>query len=126
MANDLTPMQSFQEKMADRLRESIADMVPPAVLKTMVDAAIAENLKGPHFRQLVSDTMKQAVDLAIEDYRRDHKEEIGKQAADLVVKLAPELIAMWVESLITGQMYQWMNNDNAVRLIRDRIRQLSF
>ena len=42
MTNDLTPMQSFEEKVKGKLKETIADMLPDEALQALVQKAVEE------------------------------------------------------------------------------------
>jgi hypothetical protein len=47
MSTELTPMQTFEEKVKGRLKETIADMLPDEVLSTLVHRVMEEQFFKP-------------------------------------------------------------------------------
>lgn len=48
MTTQLTPQQSFEEKLKDRIRENIGDLMPDALLSQMIARAMSEfNMRIP-------------------------------------------------------------------------------
>jgi hypothetical protein len=90
MSNELTPMQTFEEKVKAKLKDTIADMLPDEALAALVQRAVDERFFKPRkeqvgyntvekpswFAEAVAQEAKPLIDAYIKRAFEDHREAI--------------------------------------------------
>lgn len=129
MANDLTTGQTvsdFQEKVAERIRASIGDLMPDEVLKGIVERALEEGLfkprtvvtgtdrwgaaqtktEPPFLPGFVADLVKERLDLAIREHLASRQDEIDLIVRDVLGQGVASAMASAIEGLFARPMDQ--------------------
>ena len=109
----LTPQQSFQQKIEDRLKSDIGDLIPDEALKEMVERAIESMffkqredntdryrkvIRPSWFEDTVEKRLHETMQARIDQYFLAHGEAIGKMTANAIVECIPAVLS----SLILG------------------------
>ena len=122
----LTPQQSFEEKVKDRLRENIGDLMPDEVLAEMVKKAMDEmfftrrekrtndyygrtEVFPSWFEEEVSGVLKQRVLDEVKVAVEAKREELHEIASKLIIEQLPNLVVAvlvgFVEQIASGRTY---------------------
>ena len=121
--SDLTPMQSFQEKIKDRIKENIMDSLPDEVVDSLFDKCLNETFfKGKEnknnwgqvtsiqkswFEEEVLKLCKPILEERLKIWFKDH-EDIAKKAMDKV--LDTNMLSMLATKIMMDSYYTEMNN----------------
>jgi hypothetical protein len=100
MNTELTTPKTFEEKMRDRIRESIGDLMSDADLKKLLDRAVEENFftekiitnswgceesrKPALLQGLVKELLHERMDAVISQWLKDNEAVVNQAVADVV------------------------------------------
>lgn len=131
--------QSFEDKIKERLKKDIGDLIPDEALKTMVDKAIQDiffketvETSGYHstktpswFHQEVDKLLHEKIKESMKSYVNDNKKELNKIIAEITVSTLPTISASVVTGLMTGNMQSlgWDIKRNIASMISDVMKQ---
>jgi hypothetical protein len=132
MTTDLTPMQTFEEKVKSRLKETIADMLPDEALAALVQRAVDEQFFKPRKTGAGTyhDPYKDAPGWFVEEVARLAKPVItqyvqkafedNKPAIESAIKafVAEQNLALLMTTAITQNMSQ-MLLDTAYKIVQE-------
>lgn len=98
--SNLTPPQSFQDRIKTRIRDSIGELLTDDELKVIVERAMNEvffkpmlvgesawgkqSFESPFVYQLIKELLEPQVRLVVSSYMEQHNEEIKQVIADVV------------------------------------------
>ena len=97
----ITAATTFQERMFERVRESLSELLTPEEAKALVDRAIEESLfkrelvtpknyhdkpyyKASRFEELVKETTEPILRAAIADWLAEHHEEVKTSIQEII------------------------------------------
>lgn len=112
---DNSPLAQFREKVAERIRADIGDLMPDEMLQEIVKQSIEAELNRPIGGEysktpwLQTEVRKHIGDKVHAEARRQIEEkekEIGAMLADEIRKQLPEMMATIFLTLIKGQAWQ--------------------
>lgn len=116
MENQLTPQQSFQKQISDRLREDVGKLIPDEALAEMVDRAVKdmfftkfETTKGYRtmespswFESEVAKVLGATIKQHMDAYFAKNGDAIQEQILQAVTTSMPSLIASMVNGAVYG------------------------
>ena len=128
MSNKLTPQQTFEKKIEDRLRSDIGDLIPDELLQQLVSRAIEKNFfeqvkhveynaysadkvtyTDSFFVQKIQSLLEERVSLSIDKWIAENQDLVAEKI-ESTVKAAPEtLVLNAISSMFNGsiQSLQW-------------------
>lgn len=130
MNTAVEPAKTLQEKVGERIREQIGDLMTDEDLKLLVDRALTDAffkqrrevrqygqdiLHPPAVVELVRDLLKQRVDAAAARWLAEHKDELGKHIDDAIAKGFLGMFTQWLDQQIQNPLMNFANQ------LRDRI-----
>lgn len=126
MSNDVQTSRAFQERMFDRIREQMGDLLADAELKALVDSAINKaffepveqrNSYGhvvathpPHFVALVERHMRDEVKSAIDLWLKQHPDVVKDVLDQAIARGLTQMISSYIDSKFQWPLQQLMNN----------------
>ena len=125
MSNAIVENKTFEEKMKDRIKESIGDLIGDEDLKKLLDAAMHDvffkpskikvnswdTKDGPSFLQeIVKELMEDKVRDAVQVYINTHTDEVNKIIEDVVTEGAGMAMVKAMNQLFSNQMYMFQSN----------------
>lgn len=120
--------KNFEEKMKDRIKESIGDLITDEELKKLLDAAMYdvffkpskvkvnswETTDGPSYLQaIVKELLDKTVRSVIKDYIVNHTEEVEKTIKTVVENGIGAAMMSAFSSMFSTQFYQFQSNVQA-------------
>jgi hypothetical protein len=130
MSNEVTQAKTLQERVGDRIREQIGDLMTDDDLRLLVDRALTdaffkERRETRHYGQdiihpppvveLVRDLLKQRVDAAAAVWLAEHKDELGKHIDNAIGKGFLTFFTQWLDVKMQNDLNIFGN------AIRDRL-----
>lgn len=123
----LTTNETFQERMFNRVREQLGDLMTEAELKKIVDTALdkaffeervvkaatwnAQEVREPsYFVKQLQLEMKAPVELAIKHWLAEHPEEIEKVIKDVIGKGFLGIVHSYITEKTTTPIYNFAND----------------
>ena len=122
-------LNDFQEKVAERIRASIGDLMPDDVLKGMVERALEESLfkekivqtrdnwnnprsevKPAFLPGFVADLVKERVDVAVREHIAARSDQINALIQEEIGKGLGEALLKSVRALFLGDLIAFQNN----------------
>ena len=86
MSNELTPIQTFQERITEKIRKDIGELLPEEAIKALFDKAIADTFFTPKdgygreqpswFTREIIKVAEPILNKAVAEYVESHKEVI--------------------------------------------------
>ena len=125
MGNEVTQSKSFEDRMRDRIKESIGDLITDEELSRLVNRGLEDvffkpttikvdtwNTKaGPSLiHGLVKEVMSDRVREAVELYVRDHQEDVMAAVSKVVSEGAGAAVMSAVGAMFQSQMWTLQNN----------------
>ena len=132
MSTALTPQQTFEENIKDRLRKDIGDLIPPEVLSQLVTKAMTEMFftrkrepehsgynakiieKPSWFDLCVKETMQPFIKDHLDAWLKENSEVIKQCIVDEITKNGPALLAGTFLKMLTdisaGNAYSMVND----------------
>lgn len=121
MGNEIETSKAFQERVFEKIRQDIGNLMTEAELKSLVNAAMNKAFfeptisKDPHgyyrdkegpsfFVCKVKELMYQKVGAAIEQWISEHPEEVNKAIRDVLSGGIAGAVAMYLESRFSGPL----------------------
>jgi hypothetical protein len=119
VSTELTPQQQFEEKIKEKLRIDVGNLLPDSVLADMVSKAVnnmfftkVHNSNGYHtreepswFEKAVAKELEQKLSLTIEKYMKDNETVIQEAVVASIKEKAPEFMAAFFVKVISNQAY---------------------
>lgn len=117
--------RTFEEKMKDRIKESIGDLIGDEDLKKLLDAAMYdvffkpskvkisswESKDGPSFLQeIVKELMEEKVRDEVRAYINSHEDVVNKIVSDIVTEGVGLAMMRAMSSIFQSQMYTFEAN----------------
>lgn len=126
MTNELTPMQSFEEKIKDKLTKDIGDLIPDDALKVLVEKATQDvffkdqriepkerfssaTYKDSVFKEIVKELLAERMDSAIREFINDNREEMSRQLRDFVETSAQQHVLSALFGSVSNH-FEFMQN----------------
>lgn len=119
MSADIQPAKSLQERVSDRIREQIGELLTDDDLKKLTEAAVKqaffaprvlmrdygrEELQPPLIISTVENLLQPAVNAEVAAYLKTHGDEIKKHIDDAVGRGIVTLIQQWLDQRLYGAM----------------------
>ena len=123
--NAIVENKSFEEKMKERIKDSIGDLISDEELKKLLDAAMYDvffkpsKIKinsydykdGPSFLQeIVKELMEEKVRDEIKNYINDHKDDVNKIISDVVQEGVGMSFVKSLQNIFRNDLYQLQGN----------------
>lgn len=116
MSKELAPQELFQDKLCQRLRADIGDLLPDEALKKLVDETIQRTFftrgsgqygrtEDSWFEKEVKSLMKPLLEAQIQEYMKVSQQKIIKQCVDTMTEQAPLIIGGWFATVLNNQTY---------------------
>jgi hypothetical protein len=116
LADILTPQQTFEKTVTDKLRADVGGLIPDSVIAEMVTKAInnmfftkVQTGSGYHqrieeswFEKEIGTIYKTQIDVQIKKYMEEHKEDVEKMILEFIKEKAPLMIATYFAQVISG------------------------
>lgn len=109
---ELTPQQKFEDKLRERLRADIGDLIPDEVLKELVDKTIQKGFfeqrrdgKGSWFEEEVRKLLQSRIQEIIQRYMKDNRDAIATKATEIIVANGPRMLGNVLVSMFSGSAY---------------------
>jgi hypothetical protein len=133
MSNELTPLQAFQERVSEKIRKDIGEMLPEDVVKALFDKAVDETFFKPRtissgydrkelpswFIEEITKAGKPILEKAIVDYVETHKEVIQTAISQFLT--AQNITLLTVAAMNQGTQNQiWEVANNIMSQLRSR------
>lgn len=123
-STSLTPQQSFEESIKERLRDDIGKFMPDDVLKGLVDKAIQDlffkrykETSGYHsveepswFEKHLGDLLKVEVTKIFQDYIEQNKVKLANAAGECLASALPAIIGGIFVNLLSQHSYNLQNS----------------
>ena len=119
MNTAVTPAKTLQERVGDRIRDQIGDLMTDEDLKLLVDRALTDAffkerrevrsygqdiLHPPPVVELVRGLLKQRVDAAAAAWLAAHKDELGKHIDDAIGKGFVTMFTAWIDQQVQAPL----------------------
>ena len=119
MGTELTPQQAFQEKILDRMREDIGDMMPKEALAEMIQQAAQKvffeprvDNSGYHTKTLpswfeveVGKLLTAEVTKAVQDYIEKDRANLERTVKSVLSDTLPDILSKIITSGVSGLGY---------------------
>lgn len=125
MSNEVVTSQSLQERVGQRIREQIGDLLTEDDIKRLVEAAMQDAFfkrrtkkdvhnyttedKEPVIVELVRQLLQPAVDKAAKEWFEAHADEVHKHIDDALAGGILSFVQRWVESRMEAPMREFAN-----------------
>jgi hypothetical protein len=120
MKNEIETTKTFQERMFERIREQMGELLSEDDLKSIVSSAIQKAFFEPTERQngyhaekiepvfitLIRKEMEPKITIAIRDWLTTHPEEVAKAIDDTIAKGMLGLIQQHIETVTMQPMME--------------------
>lgn len=121
MGTEVETTKTFQDRMFEKIREQMGDLMTESDLKALVDSSMqkaffepsktvdrwrGETLGDPVFVVMVRNEMSAKVTAAIQAWLAEHPEEVAKAIDDTLAKGMFALIQQHIESVASWPMQQ--------------------
>lgn len=117
----ITPMQTFQERVKEKLRDTIADLLPDEALQELVKRVIDEEfftkrripgqgwgaqdiIKPSQFQEMVLEAAKPIIQDLVKQTLRDNAEKVQASLDESVKKGLVSLMIQHMDGLIAGEI----------------------
>jgi hypothetical protein len=129
MSGDVVQAKTLQERVGDRIRDQIGDLMTNEDLKALVDKALqeafftrtpipkayndyhSEQKYAPAFAvKFVHDLLKDRVDAACKEWLAAHADELGKHIDEAIGKGFLSFFQAWVDSKVQETMFKFAEN----------------
>jgi hypothetical protein len=133
MTNEISTTKNFQEKMFERIREQMGDLMTEDDLKALVDSAMKKAFFEPAYEKdlygnlritkdsvfinLIRKEMEIKVSEAIKTWLVEHPEEVSKAIDETIAKGMFSLIQQHIEKITMQPMLQFADQLRAKGLI---------
>ena len=117
--NEVVPSQVFEEKIKDRLRRDIGDLIPDEVLAQLIQRSINSiffepivqksnyghilESKPSWFQETVENLLRKEVDRLLRDYIENNREALKNEFTKILETKGPELVANFFMGVLLGQ-----------------------
>jgi hypothetical protein len=135
MADELAQPQSFQERMKERIRESIGELLTDEELKQMIDRTMEEifftsrvvddgrwhkRTVPPLLHEIVEGLVKPRVTACVEEYVKEHAEEIARLThAALTENLGETIVRGFARAFSSPLMNMTFEMQEAVKRLAE-------
>ena len=121
-SRELAPMEAFQERVKNRLRDDIGELLPDEALAEMVQRVVEEEFfkkrtdrvgptysaktieKPTWFQELVVEAAKPVIEAKILQFLSDNRAEIDRQIKETIERGAMSLAVYTFDSVILGAL----------------------
>lgn len=124
---EVTQPRSLQDRVGDRIRDQIGDLMTDEDLKTLVDRALNEAFftkrpipkKNYHDEQKFDDAFAVAhvhkllegrVEAACKAWLSDHKDELGAHIDNAIAAGFSRLMLAWLDNKVNTALFEFGNN----------------
>jgi hypothetical protein len=117
--NEVVPSQAFEEKIKDRLRRDIGDLIPDEVLAQLIQRSINSIFFEPRvkkseyghtleskpswFQETVEGLLRKEVDRLLHDYLENNREALKAEFTKILETKGPELVAGFFIGVLLNQ-----------------------
>ena len=123
--NAVVPQKSLQERVGDRIKEQIGDLLTDEDMKKLVETALhdaffkervirdpsgyssRDRIEPPAIVAQVKDLLKDRVDVAIKAWLDEHKDEFGKHIDEAVGQGFATLMLSWLDGRTSVAMMKF-------------------
>lgn len=127
----IAPQALFQDKLVERLRSDIGDLLPDEALKKLVEETIQRTFftktKGEYgresdswFEKEVQSLMRPLLEQKVKEYMETSKEKLIAQCAETMAEQAPLIIGGWFATILNNQSYNVQ--ESISRIIMDALK----
>jgi hypothetical protein len=126
MSNEVQQAKTLQERVGDRIRDQIGDLMTDEDLKTLVDKALHEafftrtEVPNQHWNapkefndsfavKHVKGLLKERVDAACATWLAEHKEELGAHIDEAVGKGLLGFFTTWLDQKVQQDLFNFGN-----------------
>lgn len=126
MSNEVQQAKTLQERVGDRIRDQIGDLMTDADLKTLVDQALhdaffketiirgewgrGDTVKPAPAVALVRDLLKERVDAACATWLAEHKDALGAHIDEAIGNGMLKFFTTWLDSKVQQDLFTFGNN----------------
>lgn len=121
MDNQLAMSKSFQEKMYDRIKDLIGELMPQEDLKRLVDAAVQKAFfepvkvfdgyreihKDPYIVQQIRELLNKDVRAAVDEWLAANPDQVTKAINECIAKGFYRIVNEHIENKISGAMFNF-------------------
>lgn len=122
MNTDIQPAKSLQERVGERIRDQIGDLLTDDDLKKLVETALHEAffqsrresrqygqdiLHPPQIVEQVRKLLVDRVDAAVTVWLDEHRDEFTKHLDDAIGKGLSGLLQQWLDSKVQTELFQF-------------------
>ena len=122
MTTELDITRNFQQKMFDRIREDLGNLMPEEEIKKLLDAAMQKAFFEPfitksteypyretftqsHFIKLIQEEMENQIKDLMKEWLETHKEEVSKLVKETLEGGITTIIVKWIELQMQGPLF---------------------
>ncbi len=125
MNTEVTPTKTLQERVGDRIRDQIGDLMTDEDLKLLVDRALTDAffkdrresrqygpdiIHPPAIVELVKGLLQARVDAACVSWLSEHKDELGEHIDDAVGRGFMKMFQVWLDAKVQGDLFIFTNS----------------
>ena len=122
MNTDIQPAKSLQERVGERIRDQIGDLLTDDDLKKLVETALHDAffkerresrqygqdiLHPPQIVEQVRKLLVDRVDAAVTVWLDEHRDEFTKHLDDAIGKGLSGLLQQWLDSKVQTELFQF-------------------
>lgn len=137
--SELTPQQQFEEKLKDRIRRDIGELMPDEALSTMVQACVDKvfnevveikdyygkvtGYKKNWLQEEILKLLTPRMNELIKEHLEKNKEAISKAVSDEISSSGPRILSDYLISVLTMNMQQqrWSIEANLESRLRNAL-----
>lgn len=111
--SDNQPINIFRDKIAERIRNDMSDLMPDQLLTEVIENAVKTELYRnvsannhqtlPWINKILDGELRQKIREMVDTALTKHEAEIQKMIADEIKERLPEFIAVVITSILKGQ-----------------------
>lgn len=122
-SKQLTPQESFEKKLTDRIRESIGDLMPDEKLAEIVERGMQEAFfKGRHVQErgyhgrtyeeapwlvsAVKELLEEQAKAEVKKWLAEHPEEVERVMREWLEKGVAEIVVSWIDGQMRWHLQQ--------------------
>jgi hypothetical protein len=121
MSSDIEKAKSFEEKMKERIKDGIGDLLSDDDIKKLIDAGMQDTFfkpskikvnaydhkDGPTLLQsIIQENLQPAVDKAVKEYINEHPEEVMAAINDCISGGMAKALLRSIDSTFSLQLWQ--------------------
>lgn len=126
MTNEVTAPKTLQERVGERIKQQIGELMTDEDMKTLVERAMNEaffteritkdeygrerSRTPPQIVVIVKDLLQERVEASAKAWLEQHKDEFAKQLDDTIGAGFSKLMVAWLDQKVNGALFQFGQN----------------